>query len=106
MKHQVDPANVRPGQHPPVPTTTDELLIEALRSTNRISGLLNEIAAWAHSQSAWGTPQEKPLAELEDLLARRFSDCSAVHLFIAANNIGVVLPADLDGSGDDEGSDD
>jgi hypothetical protein len=99
MSEQVDPANVRPGQHPPVPTTREELLIEALRSANRVSVLLNEIAAWSHRQEA-----EFP--DLEDLLIRRFSDCSGVHLFIAANNLGIDLPPDLQDEVYEEGDGD
>jgi hypothetical protein len=105
MNIQIDHANVKPGEQPPVPTTRDELLIEALRSANRVSLLLNEIAAWAHSQSAWGTEKEGPLTALEDLLARRFSDCSGVHLFIAAHNLNVNLPPDIDGCGEDDEED-
>ncbi len=90
-----DPANLKPGEFPPVPTTRDELLIEALRFTNRVSGLLNEISVWADVD-------ETKFDELHTLLLRRFSDCSGVHLFIAANNIGVELPADLDGASSDD----
>jgi hypothetical protein len=90
---QVDPANLKPGEQPPVPNTREELLIEALRAVNRYSLLLTEIAAWSHKHEAEFT-------DLEDLLVRRFSNCSGVHLFIAANNLGVDLPPDLDGSTD------
>lgn len=106
MSEQVDPAKIGPGDHPPVPTTKDSLLIEALRSANRVSGLLNQIAAWAHQQDAWGTDKQDPLEKLEDLLIRRFSDCSGVHLFIAANNLRLELPPDLCEEPDEESDDD
>lgn len=104
----IDPANLKPGEQAPIPTTLGSLVIEALRSANRVGGLLNEIAAWAHSQRD-GQPGGRLYAEfekLEDLLVRRFSDCSGVHLFIAANNLGVDLPPDIDGSSDDAEYDD
>jgi len=92
-----DPANVLPGQHAPVPSSRDDLLIEALRTANRMGGLLNEIAAWAHEQAdgTWGTDKQQVMEKLEDLLCRRFSDGSAVHLFIAADNLSIDLPPDL-----------
>jgi hypothetical protein len=99
VSEQVDPTNVRPGEQPPVPTTQEGLLIEALRSANRVSVFLNEIAAWSHQDEA-------RFSDLEDLLARRFSDCSGVHLFIAANNLGVDLPPDLQDEVYEEGDDD
>lgn len=98
----VDAANVKPGEQPPMPTTRDELLIEALRSANRVSLLLNEIAAWAHAQTEGypGRPLHNQLERLEDLLVRRFSDCSGLHLFVAASNLRIDLPPDL--SDDDD----
>lgn len=93
MYGNVDPANVKPGEQPPVPSTKDDLLIEALRSAKRVSVLLNEIAAWSHKQDLCCTDDD--LRELEDLLVMRFSDCSGVHLFVAASNLRLKLPADL-----------
>lgn len=100
----VDPTNVQPGEHAPVPESRDDLMIEALRTANRMGGLLNDIAAWANDQSdrGWGTERQSALNELQDLLCRRFSDGSAVHLFIAANNLGLELPPDLADKESDE----
>lgn len=106
---EIDPADVKPGEHAPVPISRGGLLIEALRTSNRMGGLLNEIAAWVHEQmeEAWGVRQQAALERLGDLTLRRFSDCSAVHLFIAADNLRVDLPPDLVCNADgDEGSDD
>lgn len=95
----VDPANVLPGQHPPVVDTKDDLLVEALRSASRVSLLLNEISA------ALG--EEPPNVEkCLDLLLRRFSDCSGLHLFIAAHNLDIELPDDLSGDPADDEVDD
>ncbi len=107
-QHDVDPANIQPGQHAPVPESRDDLMIEALRTANRMGGLLNEIAAWANGQSdaAWGGPHQAAMTELQDLLCRRFSDGSALHLFIAANNLRLDLPPDIDGSSDEYEGDD
>jgi hypothetical protein len=93
----MDSANLQPGEQAPVPTTEGDLLIEALRCANRMGGLLNEIAGWAHKEAddAWGTAAQPKFHDLEDLLVRRFSDCSAIHLFIAAQNVGIKLPPDL-----------
>jgi hypothetical protein len=113
----VDPAHVRPGQQAPVPADESTLLIEALRTINRMSVLLNEIAAWAHKQAddAWedtqssaGTPGQRfsALADLNDLTIRRFSDASGLHVFIAAGNLGIELPPDIDGSRKEDGDDD
>lgn len=76
-----------------VPTTRDDLLIEALRVVNRVSGLLNDLAADLHKRVESDDDHrfDAPL----DMLARRFSDCSGVHLFIAANNLRIDLPDDL-----------
>ncbi len=97
MNIATDPTNVQPGEQAPVPETRDDLMIEALRTANRMGGLLNDIAAWANDQSdsASGTERQSALNELQDLLCRRFSDASAVHLFIAADNVGLELPPDL-----------
>lgn len=110
MTHtQSNPADVEPGKHAPVPISREGLLIEALRTANRMGGLLNDIAAWGHEQmEEVGTKhQEAALERLGDLLIRRFSDCSAVHLFIAADNLRVDLPPDLHGDEPcDDGVDD
>lgn len=97
IEKQIDPANLLPGEHAPVPTDRDSLLIEALRTSNRMGVLLNEIAAWAYERVGEdrGTHEQASLERLGDLVLRRFSDCSAVHLFIAAANVGIALPADL-----------
>lgn len=106
MTTAVDPANVRPGELPPFPHTKDELLIEALRHADRVSGLLNEIYATLSSieeaemagAAADEEPKEKPKYDaLHELLLRRHSDCSGLHLFIAADNLRLDLPADLRG---------
>jgi hypothetical protein len=102
MDAQVDPVNVKPGEFPPVATSRDELLIEALRSAKRVSGLLNELSACLTVPEG-GCTAPGGGEKMRDLLLRRFSDCSGVHLFIAANNIGIDLPPDLhDQSTDDD----
>lgn len=93
-----------PGEHAPVPTTEHGLLIEALRTANRMSGLLNELNA-ALFKIAGDDVDDARWAPLHDLLIRRFSDCSAVHLFIGADNIRLELPPDLRGEPDSEGDD-
>lgn len=80
----------KPGKHPPVPQSKDELIIEALRYANRVSGMLNDMSAMMFNSVTRKT-QEK----IEDMLRRRFSDCSGLHLFIAANNLHLDLPEDL-----------
>lgn len=92
-----------PGEHPAPPQTMEQLTIEALRTANRMSGLLNAITAELH-----GLLAEQPdmdgdphVDAIHELLLRRFSDCTALHLFIAAGHLGIELPPDLRG-GDDE----
>ena len=75
------------------PTTERELLIEALHTVDRMSVLLNDISAASYRKSG----DKEPPKWLHDLLLRRFSDCSGVHLFIAADNIGIPLPKSLRG---------
>lgn len=93
----VDPANVKPGEHAPVPATRDDLLIEALRTIDRMSGLFNEIAATCMCAEV-PVDGDKLANDIHNLVLRRFSDCSGVHVFIAAQNLGIDLPPDLDGS--------
>ncbi len=92
------------GDHAAVPTTRDGLLIEALRTANRMSGLFNEIDA-ALFRISGDTVDDARWAPLHDLLIRRFSDCSGIHLFIAANNLRIDLPDDLRGEPDSDGDD-
>jgi len=84
-------ANVKPGDFPPVPESKDELLIEALRLAERTSGLLNEL----DRELGALVGDDSRFEGLNSLLRRRFQDCSGVHLFIAAHNIGLDLPPDL-----------
>lgn len=78
---------------PSVPTTKDGLLFEALATVERMSSLLNDLAAQIYALDE--SEQDGRIAPLHALLLRRFSDCSGVHLFIAASNIGLELPADM-----------
>jgi hypothetical protein len=100
METQVDPANVQPGEQVPVPTNKDDLLIEALRAANRVSGLLNELSAMLMDIPEGHAANAETVEKLSAALLRRFSDCSGVHLFIAANNLGIDLPPDLTGERD------
>ena len=80
-----------------VPTTKDDLLIEALRHANTVSVLLNDIAA--EFSRLTGEHDDDPKYEaMHALLIRRLSDCSGVGLFLAASNIGLELPEDLQDS--------
>ena len=76
-----------------LPTDERALLIEALHTVDRMSVLLNDISAASYRKSG----DKEPPKWLHDLLLRRFSDCSGVHLFIAADNIGIPLPKSLRG---------
>lgn len=89
----VDPANVRPGEFAPVPTSRDDLLIEALRFANRVSGLLNDIRD--NVMDRIESDNDHRFDDLHEMILRQYSDCSAVHLFISANNLRIELPADL-----------
>jgi hypothetical protein len=84
---------LQPGEHATVPTTADELMIEALRTVERTSGLLNDLSH-AIGRHVTGDDDHR-FDEIQDLLRRRFSDCSGVHLFIAADNLHLNLPPDL-----------
>lgn len=69
------------------------LLHKALRHADRVSVLLNDIAAEAHRIN-----DERLLA----LTVRRFSDCSGLDLFIAAEKAGLSARAALAGEGSDD----
>ena len=88
----VDPANVQPGDHPPVPQSRDSLLIEALRHAERVSILLNDIRAALYRMDP---AEASEFDAIHQLLLRQHSDCSGLHLFIAADNLGLNLPDDL-----------
>lgn len=89
----LDPANIRPGEQPPVPTSERALLIEALRFANRVSVLLGHIDRNVLARIEGD--DDNSFDDLHDLIVRRFSDCSGLHLFIAANNLRIDLPPDL-----------
>ncbi len=95
---------IEPGTFPPVPTTPDELLIGALRHANQVGGLLVDLTAACHAAFDSGD-LSAGMDRIHEMLLRRHSDCSGVHLFIAADNLRVELPPDLraerDGDGDD-----
>jgi hypothetical protein len=80
----------------------NELLIEALRTVDRMSGVLN--LANAKLFAALGDDVDhRKFDAVFDALRRRFSDASGVHLFIAADNLGIALPPDLCGDAKAEG---
>ena len=88
----------------PVPTSKDELLIAALRHANEVSGLLNDLGTEVSRLDEMPVKKRRT-ARLHNLLRRRFLENSAVHLFIAASNLRLELPADLKGALDeDEGA--
>lgn len=89
----LDPANIQPGQQPPVPNSESALVIEALRFANRVSRLLGDIDRNVLARIE--SDHDHSFDDLHDLIIRRFSDCSGIHLFIAANNLRLDLPADL-----------
>jgi len=94
---------LKSGEHPVVPTNKDDLLIEALRTTNRVCGAVTEIGLIAASTLDDGEDARSALKKIHDIAIRQFSDLSGVHLFIAAHNIGLALPEDLQGKDDEEG---
>jgi len=80
--------------HPPVPTTKDDLLIAALRHANEASKVLNDLESEAFK--VLGARADHPKYDrLFTLLRSRFAEASGVHLFIAATNLNLDLPADL-----------
>ena len=81
------------GGVPPVPQSEPELIIESLRFANRVSGLLNELCA--NLMARIESDDDTRFDDLLDALRRRFSDCSGLHLFIAASNLQLELPDDL-----------
>ncbi len=91
----IDPANLQPGEQAPVPTSKDALIIEALRFANRVSLLLGDIDRKVLGRIE--NNDDHRFDDLHDLTIRRFSDCSGLHLFIAANNLRLDLPGDLRG---------
>lgn len=93
-----------PFQYPKVPETAAELLVEALRTTNRTSGMINTVRALLYKvedRFAAGEPLAALIEPIDNQLRRGFSDCSGVHLFIAANNLRFNLPDDISGGGRD-----
>lgn len=98
MTTAVDPANVR---------TKDELLIDALRHADRVSGLLNDIyralSSIEEAETAGLRDTDPKYDALYELILRRHSDCSGLHLFIAAGNLRLDLPEDLRSDLDDAG---
>lgn len=78
----------------------DDLLIEALRHADRVSLMLNELSE-AVGKRVKGDDDHR-FDDLFDILRRRFTDCSGVHLFIAADNLRIDMPPDLNGSPEGE----
>lgn len=89
--HVTEMRPLEPGEIGAPPQNKDDLLIEALRFANRASGALNDISILCGSDD-----QNGRLADINEIAIRRFSDLSAVHLFIAAHNLRIDLPRDLD----------
>jgi hypothetical protein len=82
------------GEIPPVPETKDELLIAALRAVNAMSEVMNAVSS--ELGRVLDDDQDNPIYnDLYATLRRRFQDASGVHLFIAADNLGLELPPDL-----------
>jgi hypothetical protein len=86
---------------PAVPETRDDLFIAAMRHANEVSGLLNQMSSELMKLTD-AEPESKKYDGLHDLLLTRFGKHSALHLFIAAGNLGVELPPDLQGEAEDE----
>jgi len=84
---------------PPVPTTREELLIAALRHSDDVSRLLNEIDDEV-SRVLGARAEAKKYDRLHDLLRQRFLERSGVFLFIAADDLRLELPEDLQDKGD------
>ena len=95
-----NPAVLLPGQFPPVPASQDELLIEALRFSNRVSVLLNDLRDNIFERIE--SNDDHRFDDLCEMLLRQHSDCSALHLFIAASNLRIPLPPDLQSEPDDD----
>ena len=91
-----------PENHPPIPTSRDDLLVAALRYANCVSGFLNDLCAETHKELTDEGPNSPALEVIHDMLLRRFGDLSALHLFIAASNLRIELPTDLRGAPEDE----
>jgi hypothetical protein len=100
----LDPADIKPGQQAPVPTSKDALVIEALRFANRVSLLLGDLDRAILGRIT--DDDDTRFDDLHDLIIRRFSDCSGLHLFIAANNLRLELPPDLQDEPETECDDD
>lgn len=80
---------------PAVPATKDDLLIAALRHANCVSVLLNDLAAEALKGAGSKRRPRNVCDTFNTMLIRRFSDCSGLHLFIAADALRLDLPDDL-----------
>lgn len=100
MTTTVNPADLKPGQFAPMPETSKELVIEALRLINRTSVALNDLSALIGKKIIDDDDHRFDMEN--DILIRRFSDLSGVHLFIAADNLRIDLPADLRGDDPEE----
>ncbi len=81
-------------QIPMPPTTRDELLFGALRTVNITSMMINDVREELYN--LLGDDADNPKYDrIHAILRRQFSDCSGVHLFIAASNLRIDLPDDL-----------
>lgn len=79
---------------PATPTSREDLLIASLRHANGVSVTLNQID-WALTQALGDQVDDPKFDRVFELLGRRFREDSALHLFIAADNLRIDLPRDL-----------
>ena len=93
------------SEFPAVPQGKDDLFVAAMRHANDVSLLLNELSAEL-GQALERSPDDKGLERMHELLQTRFNRHSGVHLFIAASNLRIELPEDLQGNEVSETDDD
>jgi len=89
------------NERPPIPQSRDELFIAAMRHANDVGGLLNELNRELMKLTD-EDPDDPKFDGLHNLLLTRFNKHSAVHLFIAASNLHIELPPDLNGDSEEE----
>jgi hypothetical protein len=75
--------------------TLRDLLKRALDHAERVSVLLNDVAAEMHRLGEAEPEGSARFDAMSVLLCRRFTDCSALALMIDAQKAGIELPIDL-----------